>query len=90
MGEDAEILGGLRVRLTFTFIASGLAAPPYVAVSGLTTDELSVDECPDGILASKIPGLCKGGDDIFNDGIGWLVFLRADKKTLMRIRRRNI
>ena len=33
--------GGLRVRLTFTFTASGLAAPPYVAVRGLTETELS-------------------------------------------------
>eukprot|EP00985_Skeletonema_marinoi_P012818 scaffold6265_cov120-Skeletonema_marinoi.AAC.10 len=32
------------------------------------------------ILAEKIPGLCKGGDDLFNEGFGWLVFLRADRK----------
>ena len=79
-GDDPENSGGLRVRLTVTFTASGLAAPPYVAVSGLTESELSVDKCPDGLLAAEIPGLCKGGDDIFNAGIGWLVFLRADKK----------
>lgn len=72
--------GGLRVRLTFTFTASGLSAPPYVAVSGLTEDELSPELCVDGILAEKIPGLCKGGDDLFNEGFGWLVFLRADRK----------
>ena len=41
---------------------------------------MSVEKCPDGLLAAEIPGLCKGGDDIFNMGIGWLVFLRADKK----------
>ncbi len=35
VGDDAENSGGLRVRLTFTFTASGLAAPPYIAVSGL-------------------------------------------------------
>lgn len=80
VGDDAGNNGGLRVRLTFTFTASGLAAPPYVAVSGLTESELSVEKCPDGLLAAEIPGLCKGGDDIFNMGIGWLVFLRADKK----------
>ena len=72
--------GGLRVRLTVTFTASGLAAPPYVAVSGLTDSELSPEDCPDGILAAEIPNLCKGGDDLFNNGPGWLVFLRADKK----------
>ena len=80
VGSDAENSGGLRVRLTFTFTASGLAAPPYVSVSGLTEEELSVELCPDGILACKVPGLCKGGDDLHNNGYGWLVFLRADKR----------
>lgn len=80
VGDDAENAGGLRVRLTFTFTAAGLAAPPYVAVSGLTEEELSPELCPDGILAAEVPGLCKGGNDLNNTGIGWLVFLRADKK----------
>jgi hypothetical protein len=78
--DDGEMAGGLRVRLTFTFSAAGLAAPPYVSVSGLTAEELSVDACPDGILATKVMRLCKGGDDLHNTGFGWLVFLRADKK----------
>ena len=68
------------MRLTFTFSAAGLAAPPYVSVSGLTAEELSVDACPDGILTTKVMRLCKGGDDLHNTGFGWLVFLRADKK----------
>ena len=80
VGDDAENSGGLRVRLTFTFTASGLAAPPYVAVSGLTDEELSPELCPDGMLATEVPHLCKGGNDLFNEGKGWLVFLRADKK----------
>ena len=41
VGVDEENTGGLRVCLTVTFTASGLAAPPYVAVSGLTSKELS-------------------------------------------------
>ncbi len=80
VGDDVQMAGGLRVRLTFTFTASGLAAPPYVAVSGLTEEELFPALCEHGILAEKIPGLCKGGDDLFNEGFGWLVFLRADRK----------
>ena len=59
--DDAENSGGLCVRLTFTFTASGMSAPPYVSVSGLTNDELSADACPNGILAAKVPGLCIGG-----------------------------
>lgn len=68
--------------MAFMFAASELAAPPYVAISGLTEEELSVEDCPDGILAAKVPGLAKGGDDIFfNNSVGWLVFLRIDKKS---------
>ena len=37
--------------------------------------------CPDGILAAKMPGLCKGGDNVGNvSGFGWLVFLRGGGK----------
>ena len=80
VGKDAENNGGLRVRLTFAFTASGFVAPPYIVVSGLTGDELCPKLCPDGILATEVPGLCKCGDEIFNNGIGWLVFLRVDPK----------
>ena len=79
VGEDAENSGDLRVRLTFTFTASRLAVPPYVSISGLTVEELSIEYCPNGILAVKVPGLSKG-DDIFNEGFGWLAFLCAGKK----------
>ena len=80
VGDDAENKGGLQVRLTVTLTASGLAAPPYIAITGLTDAELSPELCRDGILAVKVPGLCKGGGDIHNSGFGWLVFCRADKK----------
>ena len=49
VSDDAENSGGLRVRMTFTFTASGLAAPPYIAVSGLTEKEL----CPEVCLLSR-------------------------------------
>jgi len=81
VGSSAEHSGGLRVRLTFTFTASGLMAPPYVAVTGLTEEELPAEACPDGILVQEIHGLCRGGsNDVFAEGSGWLVLLRADKK----------
>ena len=51
-----------------------------MSVSGLTVDELSVDACPDGILATKVMRLCKGRDDLHTIGFGWLVFLWANKK----------
>ena len=75
-----ENSGGLRVRLTVTFTASGLSAPPCIVVSGLAASELSVEKNPSGILANKVEHLCKGGDDLFNNGSRWLVFLRADGK----------
>ena len=86
VGDDAQNSGGLRVRLTFTFTAAGLAAPPYVAVSGLTDSELSPELCPEGLLPAAVPKLCKGGDDLFNTGIGWLVFLVQTKRKPAEIR----
>lgn len=80
VGDDAENSGGLHVWLTFTFTAVGLAAPPYSAVTGLDATELCPDACPDGILAAEVPGLDKAGDDTHNNGFGWLVFLRTDRK----------
>ena len=80
VGDDAENKGGLRDCPIFTFTTSELSAPPYISGSGLTPEELSIEDCPGGILASKVPNLCKGGDDIFNDGYGWLIFLRGDRK----------
>ena len=45
-------------------------------VSGLSEKKLGPILCPDEILAAKVPGLCKGGDNIGNDsGFGWLVFM---------------
>mmetsp|Transcript_26066 Transcript_26066/g.56458 ORF Transcript_26066/g.56458 Transcript_26066/m.56458 type:complete len:159 (+) Transcript_26066:346-822(+) len=58
-------------------------APPYVAVTGLTEEELPAKACPDGIF------LCKRCQDsarvdlmmyVFAEGSGCLVLLRADKK----------
>ena len=45
VSNDAENKGGLHVRLTVTLTASGLAAPPYIAVTDLTDAELSPDLC---------------------------------------------
>lgn len=72
---EHEMSGGLRVRLTVTIFASRLSAP-YVAVSGLSNKERCPILCKDGILAAKVPGLCKGGNNIGTvSGVGWLVFL---------------
>jgi len=57
--NDVENVGGLRVWLAVTFTARGLAAPLYITMTGLTKSELSVEECPNGILCAKIPNLYK-------------------------------
>ena len=70
--NDAENSAGLRVRLSYTMLATGLMSPLYIDVSGLTEEELSPNICPGAILRQKVKRLCKGGDDIHNDGFGWL------------------
>ena len=72
--------GGLCVQLPFTFTTGGLTVPPYVSVCGLTVNELPVEICPDGILAVKMKGLCKGGNNLQNNGSGGRVFLCTDKE----------
>ena len=59
-----------------------MSAPPYVCVSGLTADMLSIESCLRGILFTKVLRLYKGGNDVDCTGFGWLTFLRADKKDL--------
>ena len=54
VGTDVDNKGELCVRITFIFTASGLSASPYIAVSGLTLEELPVEQCPDGILSEKV------------------------------------
>ena len=49
-------------------------------MSGLSKEELSPELCPDEILSTKVPRLCKDGNDSFINGFGCLVFLRADAK----------
>ena len=80
VGDDAENSGGLRVRLTFTFSATGQSAPMLISVSGLTTEELSPEKCPDGILAAKLLGVGKGGSVLGSNVFSWIYFLRADGK----------
>ena len=80
VGKDGANTGGLPMRLTLTFTAGGLAVPFYLSASRLPEEELLSELCPDGVLAAKVPGLCKGGDDIDNKGFGMLVLLRADRK----------
>lgn len=71
----------LRTEVVFaTFTVSGFSAPPYIAVSGLTEKKAVPNTFPDGILAVRVPGFCRGGDDLFNKSEDWLVFLRSDKK----------
>ncbi len=55
-------------------------APVVISVNGLTADELSPELCPDGLLATKLYGVGKGGNVLGNRVFSWLYFLRADKK----------
>ena len=74
VGDDLENGGGLRVRVTFTLLATGQFAPVLISFSGLTEEELSQESCPDGILATKLFGVGKGGrHDV------WLTSMRKKK-----------
>ena len=78
--ENSKCMSGLRVKLTYTFTATGLQAPVFVTVSGLTETELPVETCPTGILHLDIEGLSIGGGGVTAGGVGKgsLVFIRND------------
>jgi hypothetical protein len=47
-------MSGLRAKLMYIFTATGLMAPVFNAVSGLTFEELTIETCPSGILPLKL------------------------------------
>ena len=70
-------LNGLRVRHTHSMNAMGNVAPIYLLVSGLNEREFP---CPGGIYVMSIKRLCFGAaQDVRNDSIGYVVFMRNEK-----------
>ena len=83
--SNAGKMGGLRIKVTDCFMGSGLLAPACISVSGLTEKELDPVLCPSGFLATQVPGLCKGGNDVFSNG-GLLVSISTSQQELRRWR----
>ena len=77
---NAEISGDLRVQLTFMFTVGRMNALPHVSVGGLAANVLSVETYPDGILTAKVTSLCKGSNNLHNNGYDWLVLFQVDKQ----------
>ena len=55
--DAANHMCGLRVKITYTFSATGTMAPMFTSVLGLNDRELPNDDC----ISMKIEGLCVGG-----------------------------
>ena len=51
---------GLRVKITYTFSASGTMAPIFISVLGITERDLTREP----IFQIKIKGLCVGGGGV--------------------------
>ena len=67
---------GLRVKLTYTFSATGVSVPVFVSAVGLTPREMPSCQC----ITLQLKGLCIGGDGI-NVGAeqqGTILFMRND------------
>ena len=78
--DNTKAMNGMRVKLTFTFSASGNMADPFILIVGLSEHELPKDSNPTGMLALWIRGLCIGGMDITvgSDKGGWLALFQND------------
>ena len=74
------MMKGLRVKLTYTFSGVGVLAPPFISISGLTSEQLPLDTCPSGLLCLHITGLCVagGGVTVGAGGKGYVLFVRND------------
>jgi len=84
-GKKEEDNRGLRVKLSHTFTATGVSAPVFVSVSGLTEREPLVQDCPSCVLFLDIAGLCVGGTGVIAGSTikGCIAFVRNghDKET---------
>ena len=66
---------GLRIVLNTTFTAGGLTAPIFVAVHGLSLEEMPNNE----IVTVAIPNLVVGSDrDFYSNETGFITFVRGD------------
>ncbi len=73
--QDSKSMSGMRVKLTFTFMAMGNYFPLVVTVTGLTEWEMSGQDFVHG----EIPGLCIGGGGVNvdqNEQCGHLFLMR--------------
>ena len=88
----ADHLNGLRVRLTVMINALGLMAAPFISVTGILREEMSLDVCSSGVYIICIPGLCVGSSvDPRHDDPGYIAFVGCEKsfKTQISAEQRN-
>ena len=65
----------MRVKLSFSFNAIGASSPLYITVTGLTDEEMPIEE---DMLVVEVPGLCVGGGVGSNDQVGYVVFTKKN------------
>ena len=66
---------GLRIVINSSFTAAGLSAPIFVAVYGMTPEEMPLDE----VILVQVPGLTVAGEqDLYSCGEGYVCFVRGN------------
>ncbi|KAL7552482.1 hypothetical protein ACHAWF_015738 [Thalassiosira exigua] len=73
--DDSKSMNGMRVKLTFTFSATGTCFPLVVTVTGLTEKELPGDKDCIDILVPGL-GIGGGGVGVGSDVVGHLILQR--------------
>eukprot|EP00956_Cyclotella_meneghiniana_P014153 scaffold21057_cov63-Cyclotella_meneghiniana.AAC.3 len=73
--NEGKDMNGMRVKLSFSFNAIGASSPLYITVSGLTDEEMPMEE---DMLVVEVPGLCVGGGVGSNDSVGYIVFTKKN------------
>lgn len=78
-GTKSLNCNGIWMRFTVTFSASGMVAPIYITITGLTEADMPRSKVPNGQLVIPIEGLTYDGSvDPRNKEIGYVVFIWND------------
>ena len=73
---------GVRVVINSTFTAGGLSAPIFVAVYGLTREEMPNDD----IITIAVPGLVAGSSqNLYSTGEGFITFVCGSESNSERV-----
>ena len=73
-------LHGLRIRYAVNINVLGLIAVPFISLTDISREELTLYQCPLGVYIIRIIGLCAGlSVHPRHDAPGYITYVRCEK-----------